>query len=196
MKNKLKYFVFFCLITLFSCKKKELNQTDYLQYIEDNNNGLNIYKTMGDVRYTLQYKPLEYIIIKENAVDIKKRTTELEGMQYYTLSYSLENSKEDILQHGLNDKTEYYERVNYLSFGLQNDIYLENGNDKLQCILFNYVRSYGLTAIADFVLAFEKNKSTISERTLVIEDKVFGGGIIKLKIEKNDIENIPLLIAD
>lgn len=184
-------------IVNFSCSKKELHSSDYIKFVEDESNGLRVSKNIGGVDYMVQYKPIEYILLKENNnnVDIKKRKEDLEGMQYYTLSYSLVKNNKDILKFNLTSQDEYYERVNYFSFGLQNDIYLVEGKDTLDCKLFNYVRSYGLSPKADFVLAFSKNtQAQINDKLIVIEDKIFGGGIIKLKIAKEDIKNIPELI--
>lgn len=179
-----------------SCTKQKIQTADYLNYIENKSNGLKVSKNIGEIDYTVQYKPLEYILLKENKnEDQQKRKEDLQGMQYYTLSYSLVNSRKDILKAGLNAKEDYYERVNYFSFGLQNDIYLVDGRDTMDCKLFNYVRSYGLSPKADFIMAFETNKDqTPHDKLIVIEDKIYGGGIIKLKIEKDDINNVPELI--
>jgi hypothetical protein len=180
---------------LFSCSKKELPANDFIKFVEDKNNGLKVSKNIGEIDYTLQYKPIDYILLKENNnSDIKERKESLDGMQYYTLTYSLVKNNKDILKDNLTSSEEYYERVNYFSFGLQKDIYLIDGNDTLDCKLFNYVRSYGLSPGADFVLAFNKNlQPQITDKLMVIEDKIFGGGIIKIKIAKEDIENIPEL---
>lgn len=181
----------------FSCSKKELHSNDYVKFVEDESNGLRVSKNIGEVNYMIQYKPIEYILLRENNNngDIKKRKEDLGGMQYYTLTYSLVKNNKDILKFNLTSPDEYYERVNYFSFGLQNDIYLVDGKDTLDCKLFNYVRSYGLSPKADFVLAFDKSKQTkTTDKLMVIEDKIFGGGIIKIKISKEDIENIAELI--
>jgi hypothetical protein len=192
---KLKKIIFvFCFIILIACSKKKLGSTEYIKYIEDENNGLKTTKSIGRVNYSLQYKPADYIILKENR-ELTDLNEDLKEMQYYTLQYSLIDNSKDILKFNLNASNEYYERVNYFSFGLQNDIYLVDGTDTLECKLFNYVRSYGLSPKADFVLAFDVvKKDKIENKQLVIDDKVYGGSMIKLFIDKKDINNIPELI--
>lgn len=186
------------MLVLFisSCVKKKLPASEYVNYIESEKNGLNVSKTIGDICYRVQYKPQDYILLKENKSDqsiVKKQ--DLKDMQYYTLQYALKEKNEDILKAHLNNSNEYYARSNYFSFDLQQDIYLVEGKDTLPCRLFNYVNSYGLSPKADFVLAFDKTANTAKEdKTIVIEDKVYGGGVIKLKIEKENIKDIPELI--
>ena len=116
-------------------------------------------------------------------------------MQYYTMQYALVKSGEDILKTQLDNASDYYARTNYFSFNLQQDIYLVDGTDTMDCKLFNYVNAYGLSPKADFVMAFDKSKhKTQEDKIIVLQDKVYGGGIIKLKIEKESIQQIPELI--
>lgn len=193
MKYKIIIFCVFSLL-VFSCAKKKMTAIDYMRYVENEDNGLKVSKNIGEVNYTIQFKPVEYILLKENRANDPKEK-EIDGMQYYTLSFSLKKSDKDILRHDLREQNEYYERVNYFSYGLQNDIYLVEGTDTLKCNLFNYVRSYGLSPRADFILGFNKTgKNMIQDKLVVVEDKVFEGGIIKLKISEKDLENIPELI--
>lgn len=193
MNYKIVVLCFSCFV-IFSCSKQKLNSVEYMQYIENESNGLKVIKTIEEISYTVQFKPVEYVLLKENkSVDSKKE--DIDGMQYYTLSFSLKKSDKDILRYDLRDQNEYYERVNYFSFGLQRDVYLVEGKDTLECNLFNYVRSYGLSPRADFILGFDKaDEKTIHDKLIVFEDKVFGGGIIKLKISEADIKDIPELI--
>ena len=184
------------LLLLFSCGKKKLSASDYMKYIEDENNGLKIKKQIGSIEYAALYKPLDYVLLKEHVNDNVIKQQEGDGLQYFSLHYSVKNSNADILKVNLASSQEYYERENYFSFGLQNDLCLVEGKDTLHCQLFNYVHSYGLSPAADFVLAFDKKKGEQEDETLVIDDKTFGGGIIKMKIDKNDIENIPELTGN
>jgi hypothetical protein len=167
-----------------------------VKYIEDEANGLKVSKTIGDIHYSIQYKPDDYILLKENNHEqsvIKKE--DLKDMQYYTMQYALVKSGKDILKVHLDNTNDYYARTNYFSFNLQQDIYLVEGKDTMACKLFNYINSYGLSPKADFVMAFDKSKHKEQEdKMLVLEDKVYGGGIIKLKIEKESIQQIPELI--
>lgn len=191
MKSKFTILLMACL-SLFACTKKKLGSEAYLKYVEDKNNGLQVSKDIKDIRYSVQYKPAQYILLKERVAE--SNANDLAGMQYYTLQYSLVDKSKDIMRAHIEKQNEYYERVNYFSFGLQNDIYVVEDKDTLDCKLFNYVRSYGLSPMADFVLGFNETpgKET-SDKTFVIEDNIFGGGIIKLKINQEDILNIPEL---
>jgi hypothetical protein len=171
---------------LASCSKTKMNGPDYVRFIEDEANGLKVSKNIGEVKYTLQYKPAAYIRLREN-----QKSAE-DGMQYYTLSLSLVDQHKDIMRYDLHGQNEYYERANYLSYGLMNDIFLVENGDTLKCELFNYVRTYGLSPQADMVIGFRQPVlKAAADKLFVLDDKLFGGGLIKLKISAEDIENLP-----
>jgi hypothetical protein len=185
-------------LSFYACAKKKVTATEYMTYMEQEKNGLKVSKTIGDICYSVQYKTPEYVLLKENTASLSAlKKKDIEEMQYYTLQYSLTDKSKDILKAHLQNNDDYLERSNYFSFGLQEDIYLVDGKDTLPCKLFNYVNSYGLSPKADFVLAFDgKPKKEVQDKLLVIEDNVYGGGIIKLKIEKENIQQIPELTAN
>lgn len=185
---------------LFSCKgKNELSPQEYVKWVEDPSNGLKVERKMDAVIYSVQYKPLAYIVAKEEKNNsIKKSTLEtrekiLEKMQYYTLRMAT-NGK-DLLTVNSPSQQEYYQRQNYLTYELQHDIALVDGADTLSCGLFQAVGNYGLAPYMDFVLGFER-KDTLQEKPmndkeLILEDKVFGNGILKFTIKKEDIHKLP-----
>jgi hypothetical protein len=195
INNQMRKFTFFYGMLSFlifcSCGKQTLSPSEYVKYIEDESHGLKVSRTIGDVQYAVLYKPSDYMRIREthSGANIKEEKGDLE---YFSLHYSLSDTSGDLLKKDITTPEEYYERVNYMSYGMQNDIRLVEGTDTLSCRLYNFVRSYGLSPAADIVLAFESSASH-SGKTLLIDDNVFGAGMIKIKFEQEDIENIPVL---
>jgi hypothetical protein len=84
---------------------------------------------------------------------------------------------------------------------VQEDFFLLEGKDTLPCRISHFERAYGLQPKAKIVLAFDKRKTylkktdekTDSDKTLIFYDKVFGAGIVKLRIEKDVLNSIPQL---
>lgn len=172
----------------------------YVNYVESPENGLRQEKKIDKMAYMLQYKPLEYIAIREfrstdiQGSDIKKRIEKMSDLQCFNLRVMAADKQSDVGRLGSNSDQEFTQRNTYMSFDMQNDIYLLDGDDTLPCGLFQYVNNYGLAPYADFVLAFANNDMQKNEdKTFVYEDKLFGGGIVKFQIRKEDIENTPML---
>jgi len=193
-----------CLfLMIFSgCKKSSLTPVDYVKWIEDTGNGLRIEKEIGDYTFILQYKPLDYIVaMEQKSKEIKsdilsKREKALQGMDYFTLriSYS-DKQKKDVMASGITTEDEYFQRSNYYSEDFQDDISLLVGKDTIACGLFNNVRNYGLAPYMDFVIGFETKDyyAPAKDRLFILNDKVYGCGIIKFTISQSDIEKIPSL---
>lgn len=168
-------------------------------------NGLYVYKNLGSVSYSVQYESAEYIIdnmekdpfLKSSA--LQKELPNYHGMEYYIIQLRNIKSNTDILTLDLENKNEYYERENYYSFDFQNDICLIRGGDTIPCTVFNYVPNYGISPHIDFMVAFVDKEKTAAQvkadRTIIIEDKIFNNGTIKLEIKKDNINKIPLLIT-
>ena len=187
-----------CALLVTSCSKQELSPMDYVKWVDDSDNGLKKSKIYKGITISAQYRPVEYQVAieeKSHALSAEKldsRSKQIEGMQYYLLRFALEDRSKDIMRFALSSEAEYYQRLNYCSFGMQNDIYLVQGTDTLSCKLFNAVRSYGLSPNADYLLAFEeKDASAKTERQLIVNDAVFGLGPVKFKFTEDDLNNIP-----
>ncbi len=196
-----KWNYIFVLLALFGCGEKEqLKPSAYVKWVNDASNGLKVEKTMSDVTYSLQYKPVEYIVANEERTDelplakLEERKKALEGMYYFNFRMQ-SNTEGDVLLTGLAEEQEYYERVNYCSYGMQEDFKLVTATDTLPCKLFNFVRTHGVAPYVDFVLGFERKTQEPEELQIVLEERLFGAGRIKFTIEKESQESIPDLIT-
>lgn len=194
------YFAYFLIMILTAgCKEKKLTADEYIEWMENPENGLKITRIIGDIEFILQYKPIDYILAKEQMQkkmtkeEKEKRMMELGEMQYYHLTYSLKEGNADILKYNLTGDSEYQERVYYFSFGHQENIHLAEGRDTLPCELFHFERYYGLSPKMSFSLGFKKT-SKADDKQLMILDEVYGSGPVKFTISSADIENIPAII--
>lgn len=163
----------------------------YLQAVEKPEQGLRVEKQIGELIFSLQYKPHLYLAIKElgnNASDsaVKAYMESISDMQYYTFRIQSEKEGEELLKHGISNHTEYDMRVQYCAFRMQEDIKLVDGLDTLYCMLFHFERVYGVAPYATFVLGFSTT-GLVQDKTLIFEDKLFNSGKIMLTIPKENI---------
>jgi hypothetical protein len=181
-----------------------LKPLHYVDWVESSENGLIKNRSIDVFRYTLQYKPLEYMLVKDvgpNALVSKKvydsLYTQYDGkMEYYTFSIEDTQSGDELIKTRLSAREEYDQRLLYFSFYIQNDLQLVAGKDTFPCTLAHFERTYGISSKANFMLGFPTGKQASVKdagRTLIYHDPFFGNGIIKLKIEEKDLQKIPVL---
>lgn len=219
MKKEL-LFLFTCLIFLFSCKNDKdglnsdkelatigvsenaetLEPQEYVAWVQNPENGLKRNKEMNDITFSVQYKPLEYIVcIEERKPEIedsivKQKVNELSDMQYFDLRISLNEGAGELLKYKLTSQQQYSQRVDYFAFGMQKDIILVEGKDTIPCALYHFERAYDVTPTSTFLLGFNLSKKVSSEnKTLIIYDRTFNKGMIKIAFDKNELEKLPKL---
>lgn len=191
------------LLVLFffgSCVKHALTPVEYMQYIENEKNGLRVKKTVSEFEFVLQYKPIEYVMLMEtkdpntNTVTAGKYKNELTGFQYYTLKIR-STANNELLAAGISDEREYYQRLEYFMSAMQDDISLVEGKDTLPCTLFHYERVYGVGPYTTFVLGFPDDpKGEIKDKQFIYDDHVLGTGRIEEIINATNIKAIPKLL--
>jgi hypothetical protein len=188
------------LLLISSCSPSSLDAISYIKWVEDEENELKVSKEIDGFSFSLQYKPVPYIILMENGgvcpADGKynERKEELGGMQYYTLRISSDKDQ-DLLKAGVRNDNDYYSRLEYFTSVMQDDIKLVDGSDTIACALYHYERNYNLSPYTNVMLGFENGlqEKKGAERTLILNDQVLGIGTIKLSIQEENIANMPEL---
>jgi hypothetical protein len=180
----------------FSSCSSSLNSKQYTAWVENPENKLHLIRKIGDYKFDLQYKPAEYVFLQQikdqpvAGIDYLKAIEDIGSMQYYTLIIGLDDISEDLINYNIHSEAEKQERLYYLSYLFQNDIYIEGDSSKLPCILFHFERSYDLKPTRTFVLAFENPNKAESITQLVIDSPIFNTGPVKFKIDKKGIPNL------
>lgn len=178
-----------------------LNPIEYVQWVEDKKNGLMVEKQIGEYTFSAQFKPLEYVVLKQTKDPniksdvVKKEAEEMSDLQYFTFKIGVANGTEDPLKFGVNTNEDFQKRVEYFSFSLQNEIKLIDDTDSLNCVMFHFERAYGIAPYCTFVLGFEKSKTDAANKILVYNDQLLGVGPVKLMIQSENLKHIPKLIT-
>jgi len=179
--------------------KAELAPVEYVNWCQDKENSLKKSKELGDITFSLQYKPAELMAcIEEESTEIdtdtlSKKVREFDELEYYDFKIEITSGQGELLKYDIGSAQEYNQRVNYFAFQMQHDLKLLDGSDTLDCKLFHFERAYDVAPYATFLLAFPKGKGIDGEKTFFYQDKVFNKGIIKFTYQKSDFKNLPKL---
>lgn len=202
-RNNIIVFII-CLLLLNSCnnKKQELTPSKYVQWVKKSTNGLFQSKTLNDFEFSVQYKPIDFIIAQEERSPtlskdvLEKRKKEL-GRDFLYYNFRIKNREGNLspVGSGAHSEQEYQRRLGYFTFDMQEDLYLIHGVDTLPCALFQFVRNYDIAPYVEFALGFKKDPKIIINQdiTFVFEDRILGVGTTKLLFDKQIFENTPVI---
>lgn len=181
---------------------------EYIGWVENKENGICAVKKVGAYDFELQYKPHDYIILKDNpdsvftGDEMKKAVSEIQDMQYFTFRIS-NDKKGDLLNNEATEMSEFSSRLSYFSSIMQNDIHLIEGGDTLNCLLFHFERSYGIDPRSTFIVGFPyKAKEGIQvgeparDKIFLFDDHELGTGPVMIALKAEDLASIPKLNLD
>ncbi len=188
------------LIMLSACRwtRPKVDKIEYIKWVQNEKNGLRKTKRMGEVNVLLQFKPIEYMALREydnkGPESFAATCKQYNGMQYYDMSIDLAQGSETILKHDLPSEDAFYNRLNYFSFQIQDDITLQEGDSILNCRLYHFERSYDLSKHSTMLLGFAERKGHEMDTKVVAFDATkLGLGIVKIEITSSDLEKVPQL---
>ena len=187
-------------VFLISCseKKEHLIPSEYASWINKPENGFLQIKSIGQYEFSLQYRPVDFILVNEFRSDhidkkeFESRKRKMEGLDYFSLKIKEKNNQSDVMLADLQDESEYFARDNYLSYSFNENISMING-DTLECSVYHFVNTHGLTPYVEIVFGFENKNQKKGDKTIIIDDVVFGSGIIKFHYAESILNNEPIL---
>jgi hypothetical protein len=189
--------------TITGSAPSTLPVNDYMNWVEDKNNGLLIEKNIGAITFSALYKPYSYLAVLElrkdsiNEKKLKEKEKEYEGLQYFTFKIAANDQQQELLRVNAGSESDYYSRLEYFSFEMQHDFKLIEGRDTLDCALYHFERVYGLAPYATVVLGFPFAKGgqqkTYQNKTISYTDKIFGAGKVNMTFKGEKLNKIPEL---
>jgi hypothetical protein len=193
--NKRNCLIVFLLGTLLSSCSDGLSPQEYAAWVEDPAHGLVITKDEKNYQFTLNYKPIEYIValqLRKSEISttlLKEETEKMKDMQYYTLRMSTKDGHPVFSDGGLN----FPEKEIYLLSGIQQDICLLEGKDTIHCKLFHFEGANGLLPYDNCVMGFDKTAELKKDKTLLYKADKLGMDWVRITIKADDINRIPKL---
>jgi hypothetical protein len=193
------YLFFGFSLLLYSCNKNELSGNDYIKHIDNESNNLKQTKSIEDLTYQLQYLPTEYLLLNEyKTFDLSEKLVnaklkENDSLMYFKLRILGKNEIGEVLNYKTESSSDYYSRIEFLSYGFEENIILISGVDTLIPAIYHFERTYGVVPYLDFLFAFGTGKRKHKELSVVIDDKIFRNGLIKFNYSENTLNSIPKL---
>jgi len=187
--------VFLSCLLCYGCQET-LNPRDYIHWVQNEEHGMHVTQIQEGIFYEVQYKPLDYMILQRNqeitdSLEAASLLKEIQGLQYYSLSFGLEDRSSNMLSLSTFDESERQKLLYYFSYLFKDDIHLVEDGKRLPCRLFHFERSYGLKNTNTAVLAFDSSEVNTGTATLVVHPKIFDVSPVEIKINK---KNIPQLL--
>lgn len=205
-QNKERRITFvFLLMLICSCSHKQelLDPVHYVNWIRNSDNGLNIQKEVGAYEFSVQYKPLPYIVAMEEKTHtleqklLNTRITTLgNNFYYFNLKIkSITNTNLSPTGNGVLSEAEYQQRLSYFTFEMQRDLYLIQKQDTLHCSLYQFVRNYDIAPFVEFALGFESivPLDLNEDITFILDDKILGVGTLKFLFDQSSFQEIPTI---
>jgi hypothetical protein len=198
---RISYFILLTIYMMVGCTADVLPPDKYISWLNDPKNGLVSVVQGTDFNYNIRYKPYTEIGLTElrgqemTLERLNSVTAELKGLEYYLLKISGASAQPDVLKVGATTETDYYERLNYLTFNFQSDIAMVVNNDTSMCSLYHLERDYGVAPYLKMLLAFPVGDTAFSyDREILIYPRIeTNPEILKFNLKKEDFLHIPQL---
>lgn len=180
--------------------KTELPLEEFVKWVGDKQNDLSKSKEISEMKYHLTYVPKEcmaFLELKDEAYTPEQFNNSLNSyktMSYFNFRIELKDGKGELLKYNLTSPQQYTERINYVSFGMQKDIFLVQEKDTLLPGLYHFERTFDVAPFTTVMLAFDNEKfDPEKEFTIVYNDRLFNKGYIKYNYQPKQLIDLPNL---
>jgi hypothetical protein len=183
-------------------KEKTMSLPGFMKWCADKETGLNKTKEIGDMDFNLSYLPAEamaYLELKTESYDLEtlqKTCAHYSDMSYFRLRLEAKEWTGELLKYKLSSPAHYENRIKYMSFDLQTDLWLVQGSDTLYAGLYQFERAFEAVPYATVMFAFDTKKfNKEKEFTIIYNDRLFEKGFIKFNYKDQQLTNLPHITA-
>jgi hypothetical protein len=189
--------MFACVCVLNACTPQKLSPKKLAEYIQDESKGLKKVQTVGNVEYTLTYRPSDLLVWKEienekEVTDslVQKLKNNYQQYDYYILDIRV-NGK-DALHSGSANMQQFSQNLQTLSFHMAEHTYgVTEKTDTIPLADYYSPRMYGMGNSTQVMLAYNRQKDPGAYIEIYIEDIGLGTGRQIFQFKKEDIEKTP-----
>lgn len=193
-------FYIILVTVLFTACGNTLSAEKYIQYAEDGASGLRITRTMNDVSFTAQYKPLDLLLAKrmrsqaEPDMNPGKYQAGADSLLRFDFYIVTAEGAEHPYRYQVAGATAMQERRFYYEFGeVANAFYIEQaGGKKVYPFACRAEQNGTMTNTLVLECMFDAPLPK-KELMLCFEDRIFGKGIIKFRFDTEKLKNLPRL---
>ena len=148
--------------------------------------------------------PLDYIIAKEFRVEnvskenYVRKFKDLDGFTYFKLKIADKDKNAEAILHRASGEQEVKERLEYLSYGFEENIFIVRNNkkDTLPLSMYHFERTYGVAPHLEFLFSFKSD--SVAEKCdkkfeILINDVVFNNSVLTYEFDKQKYVDAPKL---
>jgi hypothetical protein len=205
MRIRLNSIAGISLLFLIACSSpRELDPAAYMEYIQAHGNAiLTNTKSLNGVQYTVQYLPLEYMVLNNSfrgnaELDKKKFMQELDSSQgtlFFRMIIKDEATAMKVRNFVL-EKEKYASALEYSNSGLMSNIRLSVGSNTLSCVMCHLEPPSSIRP--ELRVAFEFDVSGINlepaeDFILTLDDRLLDNGLIKFRFKRKELNQLPKL---
>lgn len=188
------------LFTITSCKQNTFNSEETLwAHVKDGANGYTYEKRVGNMSYSLTYRPTDVLVKQELGENYTKEQVEslrnkYEEYLYFNLSMSANNK--ELLSSRAGNRNAFGAMVNQLAFGMADKVHLySQSKDTVPMVDYVYPRMYGMSNSTSLLLVYPRDKALLDQDFFhfAIEDLGFATGEVRFKLLTASLKSEPKL---
>ena len=175
-----------------------LPASEFEAWVANPDNDLMKDKEMNDLDFKICYMPREKLAINELKGDgyteaqFRDACKHYNGMSYFNFRIGLTKGSGELLKYELASAQQYNDRIDYMAFRMQKNIFLVQGRDTLYPGLYHFERIFEVAPFATVMLAFDNQKFKPEEGfTIVYDDQLFHKGYIKYNYGPDQLIDLP-----
>ncbi|MGX1931309.1 hypothetical protein [Flagellimonas sp. 2504JD4-2] len=188
------------LILLVGCGQNSFDsEKELLSYVQKTANGYHYEKAIGDVAYTLTYRPTDVLVRQELGTDFSREDVDKLREKYGNYLYfnlGMRSNNQELLNSQAGNRNAFGAMVNQLAFGMGQKVHLiSQKRDTIPMADYIYPRMYGMSNSTNMLLVYPKDKRLLEEEFFhfTIEDLGLSTGEVGFKIPVKPLKNEPTI---
>lgn len=186
------------LPALTACGGRSLDADSYISYMEDPSHGMRITRSMQDMQFTAQYKPVDMLLARKirsesGMGDISVYRTGTDSLQRFEFYITAADGAEHPYRYHTGSPAEYNDRRFYYEFGeVAGAFYIETPSGKVYPFLCRSEQNgtMGNVLVLECLFALPLPQEDL---VLCFDDQIFGKGIIRFRFDTEKIRHLPTL---
>jgi len=188
------------LILLLGCGQNTFDsEKELMAYVQNMDNGLHHEKYMGNVVYTLTYRPTDMLVKQVLGGQYLQR--EIDSLRkkygdYLYFNLTIRANNQELLSSRAGNRNAFGAMANQLVFGMGQKVHLiSQKRDTIPMADYVYPRMYGMSNSTNMLLVYPKDTRLLMEEHfhVTIEDLGLATGEIGFKIPVKPLKNQPQL---
>jgi hypothetical protein len=183
---------------------EDLSMEEFVNWYSEGEHKLTKTKDVSEIRYQLSFLPAEAMAFLElrktqggyDFSRFQQVRQDYSEMSYFSFKIQAPENSGELLKYQLSSPAAYEERVKYLSFQMEKDIWLIQDKDTIPPGLYHFERVFEAAPYATAMFAFDnKLFRRDAEFTIVYHDQLFDKGFIKFNYKPKQLINLPNISA-